>query len=120
MRVVLSEQVLLRPVGGPLLMRQQLEQIAMMVRNDLITVDLQVAPLSLVSEAVLGGPFAVLRFEDPLDQDVVYLEGRDGALYVETRHGVERYVRRFLDLQSASLDPESSIRRIAEAAHGMR
>lgn len=113
--LVVGEQVLRRPIGSPDVMRKQLEHLVAQLRDGLGHVEFRVAPLGLVEPGVLGGPFAVLEFGDPKDQDVVYLEGRDGATYLETDEHVRRYKETFASLAKACPDRTGSIE-IAEAA----
>ncbi|MHA6628327.1 helix-turn-helix domain-containing protein [Pseudonocardia sichuanensis] len=114
--VVIAEQALRRPIGGPAVMRKQLEHLAGQLRDGLSEVEFRVAPLDLVHAGVLGGPFAVLRFADEQDQDVVYLEGRDGATYLETEEQVRRYGETFAALLEACPDRAGSIAIVERAA----
>jgi transcriptional regulator with XRE-family HTH domain len=114
--VVLSEQALRRPIGGPAVMRKQLEHLAGQLRDGLSHVKFRIAPLSLVHAGVLGGPFAVLEFADEQDQDVVYLEGRDGATYLESEEQVQRYRETFAELVAACPDRDESIAIVERAA----
>jgi transcriptional regulator with XRE-family HTH domain len=115
--VVLGEQALLRPIGGPDVMRKQLEHLVGQLRDGLSHVAFRVAPLDMVTIGVLGGPFAVLEFPDEKDQDVVYLEGRDSATYLETDEQVGRYRETFAALAAACLDRASSLDLVERALH---
>lgn len=117
--VVLGEQALRRPIGGPDVMRKQLEHLVGQLRDGLSSVEFRVAPLDLVHVGVLGGPFAVLEFADEQDQDVVYLEGRDGATYLEAEEQVRRYEETFAALLAACPDRAESIAIVERAAELM-
>jgi len=79
-------------------------------------VDFRLTPVGATHAAVFGGPFIVLRFPDPTDQDVVYQEGRDGATYLESDREVERYLAKFRSVATNSLSRAESIDRIREQA----
>jgi transcriptional regulator with XRE-family HTH domain len=117
--VVIAEQALRRPIGGPSVMRKQLEHLVGQLRDGLSDVEFRVAPLDLVHAGVLGGPFTVVRFADEQDQDVVYLEGRDGATYLETEEQVLRYTETFSGLLEACPDRATSIAIVERAAELM-
>jgi hypothetical protein len=113
--VVVGEQALRRPIGSVGVLRKQLEHLVARLRDGLRYVEFRVAPLGLVEPGVLGGPFSVLEFGDAKDQDVVYLEGRGGATYLETDEHVRRYKETFLALAKACPDRAGSIE-IAQGA----
>src|SRR5205823_4013589 len=59
--VALNEGILRRPVGGPRVMAEQLDQLAEV--SELANVSLRVAPFSAgVHPGVMSGPFVILRF----------------------------------------------------------
>lgn len=88
---VVDEAVLLRPVGGQRVMRDQLDALAAIVTK-VPTVQLQVIPLAAGGHAASGGSFSLLRFGvAPMTWDVAYTEQLDSALYLERREDVEVY-----------------------------
>lgn len=101
--VVLNEAVLLRPIGGRLVMAAQcrhLEELAGRTPH----VTLRVVPFdSGVHAGLTTGAFVLLRF--PTDGEgrateppTVYVEGMTGALYLEQPHEVDSYRQAFEDL----------------------
>jgi hypothetical protein len=86
---VLDEAVLRRPIGGPAVMRAQLE--ALMRACDLPSVRLQVIPFDVGGHAAAGGAFSILRFPDRDLPDVVYVEQLTSALYLDKREDVDHY-----------------------------
>jgi len=56
-----------------------------------------------------GGPFSILRFEDPELPDVVYVESLVGASYVDKSEHVERYAEVMNRLSVKSLTPDESV-----------
>lgn len=86
---VIDEAVLRRPIGGPEVMRGQLE--ALIEAAALPQVQLQIMPFHKGGHAAAGGPFAILRFPEPELPDVVYVEQLTSALYLDKREDVDHY-----------------------------
>jgi transcriptional regulator with XRE-family HTH domain len=87
---VVDEAALRRPVGGPEVMRGQLERLVEATKLPNIT--LQILPFNSGAHAAMAGAFSVLRFPDRELPDVVYLEHLTSALYLDKRDEVERYM----------------------------
>ncbi len=87
---VIDEAVLRRPIGGVEVMQEQIG--ALIQATDLPNVRLQVMPFRAGGHAAAGGAFTVLRFPDQDLPDVVYIEHLTGALYVDKREEVDRYL----------------------------
>jgi transcriptional regulator with XRE-family HTH domain len=115
--VVLDEAVLRRTVSGPEVMRHQLQHLVEMARRRSVT--LQVLPFAAGEHAAMTSPFVILRFPEPLDPDVVYLENHTGGLYVEEPPDVTRYTLVFDHLGAAALSPRESMAFIAQAAQDL-
>ncbi len=119
-QVLLGENVLRRPVGGPRVMAGQLNQLAdaAMLPN----LSIRVVPLrGRLHRGVLSGPFAILRF--PVNGDgqeseppVVYVPGFTGALYLEQPGEIRRYQEVYADVRAAALDEPTSRTLIRQAA----
>src|SRR5438093_534553 len=69
--VVLEEYVLRRPVGGRVVMREQLGHLVSAVPA---TVILQILPVGVGEHPAMSGAFTIYSFAEPDDPDVVYLE----------------------------------------------
>jgi transcriptional regulator with XRE-family HTH domain len=76
---VIDEGALRRLVGGPAVMRAQLDHLMEITR--LAHVNVQVLPFRAGSHAACGGPVVLLRFAGDQLPDVVCLEYLDGAAY---------------------------------------
>jgi Domain of unknown function (DUF5753)/Helix-turn-helix domain len=87
---VMDEAVLRRPVGGPQVMRRQLEHLV--EATQLANVTLQVVPFRRGGHAAAGGPFSILRFCEPDLPDIVYLEQLTSALYLDKREDIDHYL----------------------------
>ncbi len=111
---VLDEAVLRRMVGGPEVMRDQLRHLAAMARRQNVT--LQVLPFAAGAPAWVYTPFVILKFPEPADLEVVYLENLTSGLYVEETAEVDRYTLMFDHLRAAALSPKESVALIAEVA----
>jgi transcriptional regulator with XRE-family HTH domain len=112
--VVLGEGVLHRQVGGPDVMRDQLARIAQMAGRPNVTV--QVLPFTAGAHPAMLGSFTVMRFPDPADKDVVYLEAETSALYLEKPEDVSRYSLMIDYLRAQALGPAESCALIAKMA----
>ncbi|WP_432927959.1 helix-turn-helix domain-containing protein [Microbispora sp. CA-135349] len=87
---VIDEAVLRRPVGGPEVMRAQIEHLLETIALPRVT--LQIIPFTAGGHAAAGGPFSILRFAGVGLPDVVYLEQLTSAIYLEKREDVDRYL----------------------------
>jgi hypothetical protein len=87
---VVDEAALRRPVGGPGVMRAQLERL--LAAAELPRVTLQVLPFGAGAHPAMVGAFTVLRFEDRELPDVVYVEHLTSALYLNKQEDVDQYL----------------------------
>lgn len=90
---VLGEGVFNRLVGGPEVMKAQLEHLRQLDRQK--HVEILVLPWSVGAHAAMAGAFRIMDFDDAEDPDVVYLESHIGALYLEEPSEVAEYRRVF-------------------------
>jgi hypothetical protein len=88
--VIVDEAALLRPVGGPMIMREQLEYLIEVCRNPNVTI--QIIPLSRGSHSVPGGPFIILHFAEQDIPGIVYVEQLTTAIYLDNHDDVEHYL----------------------------
>ena len=86
----LDEAVLRRLLGGPEVMREQVEHLIEMAAHPSVT--LQIVPFRVGGHSAAGGPFSILRFAEPELSDVVYLEQLTSALYIDKPTEVDRYL----------------------------
>ncbi len=111
---ILDEGALRRPVGGSAVMRAQLERIIEVASLPKVT--FQLIPLDLGAHPALDSTFVILEFEEPMVNDVVYVEGFVGNIYLENAADLERYKQMFSRLRSMALDPADSIALVARIA----
>ncbi len=112
--VVLDESALRRVVGGPEIMREQLEFLNHLGGQPHITV--QVLPHDVGAHPGVSGQFSILDFADAPGAGTVYLERFTSDLYLEKRSDVRHYSVMHDHLQAQALDPDSTRDFISRAA----
>ena len=101
--IVMDETVLRWPVGGPEVMRAQIDHLIAM--NALPHVTLQIMPFGNGPHpAMRAGAFHLFRFRAPELPDIVYLSGLVGAVYLDKGDDVVVY-REALDRLGAQSTP---------------
>jgi transcriptional regulator with XRE-family HTH domain len=113
---VLDEAVVRRPVGGPDVMREQLQRLIDLTTRPNSTVTLQVLPMSIGAHPGMNGSFVLLRFPDPMDRPIVHLETDTDGLYLEETVDIERYTLKFDHLMARALGPDESRAMVTEIA----
>jgi hypothetical protein len=117
---VLDEAALRRQVGGPAVMREQLEQLVKLAERP--NVDIQVLPLDAGAHAGAEGAFTLLTFPPELDSDpgVVYVETRVRGIYYEDPAEILLYRQALTRLQVQALTPEESPTMVMQIAEEFR
>lgn len=113
---IIDEAALHRPVGGAMVMRNQLKHICEM--SELPNVSLQVIPFKAGAYPAMDGSFTLLDFTDPVP-GLLYAEGTVGLFYIERPVDIERHRREFEIIHSIALSEEDSIRLVARMIKGM-
>jgi transcriptional regulator with XRE-family HTH domain len=111
---VVDESALLRPVGGPAVLRDQLGRVVELA--DLDSVTLHVVPAVVGAHAVLPSGFAILNFGDLGEPDMAYVEHSLGALILDKAGDVARARLAFERVLADALAPAESlalVRRLA-------
>jgi transcriptional regulator with XRE-family HTH domain len=88
---VLDEGALRRVIGGPDIMRAQLEHLIEVCEHPSVT--LQILPFSAGAHRAMGGPFTILRYTEPDLRDVVFIEQLTSALYLDKQTEVDAYLQ---------------------------
>jgi transcriptional regulator with XRE-family HTH domain len=104
---IVDEAVLRRPVGGREVMESQLEHLAGCAENPHVT--LQVLPYDVGAHPGMNGAFAILQFDEPSANDVVYIESQAGDLFLESELDISRFTAIFEHLRAQALPPEESV-----------
>lgn len=113
LHVILDEAVIRRPIGGEVVMRDQLS--ALLEATERPNVTLQVVPYAKGAHAGLDGCFTILSFPDPADPDIAYVDGTMGDVYIESAEAITQHRNRFERIESEALSPAESVRLIADA-----
>ncbi len=108
----LHEFVLRLPVGGPVVMSDQLHHLLRMSMLPCVT--LRVVPAALGAHAALAGPFILMEFAD--FRPVVYLESTTASLFLELPVEIEAYQTILAALAQTALDKGQSRELIATLA----
>lgn len=108
--VVIDEAVLRRSIGDDNVMRLQMRRILEFMARPATTV--QVLPLSVGAHPGLGGPFAILEFDDGRTPTTVFCDGLTGGVIRTDPKEVERYQKAFAALQELALDSAKSAKMI--------
>ncbi|WP_081235465.1 helix-turn-helix domain-containing protein [Streptomyces viridosporus] len=104
---VIDESILLRVLGGPGVMHEQLAHLVRMAERPNVTV--QIVPLDVTNASAPAIPVTYLRF-DGLDlPDVVYLEHIRSANFLEDRDETEEYRIALDRLADEALKPRESV-----------
>ncbi|MFB9461460.1 helix-turn-helix domain-containing protein [Streptomyces cinereospinus] len=90
MWAVMDETALHRPVGGPEVMRAQIDKLLDVARLPHVT--LQVVPFATGPHPGTYGPFVLFRFAMPELPDMVYSEYLTGAVYLDARAEVATHL----------------------------
>jgi transcriptional regulator with XRE-family HTH domain len=104
--VVLNEGVLVRRVGGPDIMRAQIEH--MRKKRDRDNVVVQVLPFSAGAHPAMVGPFTMLTFLDASDPGVVNVENHTGAHAFERPEEIQAYEEIWGAIQAKAISPDDS------------
>jgi transcriptional regulator with XRE-family HTH domain len=111
---VLNEAILLRPVGGPKVMSEQLNQLADLA--ELPNVTIQVLPLATGGHPAMTTPYVIISFADTPDESIVYLENLTNGQALEEPEHVAGYTMVHQRLRSMALEPDETIDRLREAS----
>jgi transcriptional regulator with XRE-family HTH domain len=111
-RVVLDEAVLRRHIGGPAVMRGQLDQVLSLIRDDKTTV--QVIPYKVGAYGANDSNFTYLEFAGTKLPDLVFVETLVSQLYIERPDEVDRYSEALDHLRDAALNRRDSEKKIEE------
>jgi transcriptional regulator with XRE-family HTH domain len=111
--VVLEETVLRRPIGGPDVMRRQVEYLIDCAARPNIT--LQVLPFSAGWHPAMYGMFWIYRFPDDAIPDVVYSEGLTSATYLNKPEETSMYTEALDRMSAIAATPDQTITILREA-----
>jgi transcriptional regulator with XRE-family HTH domain len=102
---LIDESALHRVVGGPAVMREQLEHLLRVAMRP--NVNLRVIPYRAGAMPV-GHKFIILTFAQPGIPDVVFVEGLTGDLYLDNSEDIKVYNATFWSLSELAVSPSES------------
>jgi len=111
--MVLDEAALRHQVGGPDVLRGQIERLVELTSRPRTFV--QVVPFSSGVRMSIDASFTIMEFPDPADPDVVCVGYPTGLLWIEDLAEVRQYNALFAHLQAAALSLEDSAALMASA-----
>ncbi len=115
---IVDEASFHRLVGGPDVMKAQLEHLA--AAAELPHVTLQAVPYDVAAHPGMAGTFVILQFDEQGAPDVVYVESGSGDLFMESETDVARYTSIFEHLRALALPPEASVSLIMDVARELK
>ncbi len=104
---VLEETVLRRPIGGPEVMRGQVESLLKCAAQPNIAI--QVLPFSAGWHPAMYGMFNIFRFPDDTIPDVVYSEGLTSAYYLNKTEETAKYTEAIDRMAAQAASPDQTI-----------
>ncbi|NUV80469.1 DUF5753 domain-containing protein [Streptomyces sp. CAI-155] len=114
---VIWEAALRQMIGGPQVMRQQLQHLRELAEQP--NIDVQVLPFEAGVHSCGGGPFNILSFADSGALDVVHMDGLRSTNWVEGAEESAAYNDLFAQICGMSLSPYASLRFMESVAKGM-
>lgn len=111
---MIDEAVLHRPIGGPAVMREQLEHLGHLAMRH--NIEVRVLPFLAGEHMALEGAFTVVHFPEPSDPSIVHVRSANSSLHLETEADLAAYDTIFVHLERVALCGERSAELIAEAA----
>jgi len=111
-RVLLDEAVLRRHIGGPSVMRAQLDHVLALMREEKATV--HVIPYAVGAYGANESNFTYLEFVGTKLPHMVFVEMLTSHIYLERPEDVDRYIEALDLLRDAALNPRDSAKKIEE------
>ncbi|MFI0465583.1 helix-turn-helix domain-containing protein [Saccharopolyspora sp. 5N102] len=103
---VLDEAALRRAVGGPAVMRQQLEHLVLLGYRRNVTI--QVLPFRTGGHPLMGDRIAVFSFPDDADPQVVHLGDSANSRFLDKPEDTADYLKSFEQVCTRALNPKDS------------
>lgn len=112
---LLGEAVLRQDVGGPDVMRCQLEKLVR-VAMEMPQIDIRVLPYASGAHPALGGPFDVISFDSPRLPDMVWQETLTSTALLDRPQLVREYTVAFAETAHRALSADDSLEFIRDIA----
>jgi transcriptional regulator with XRE-family HTH domain len=110
--VVMEEAVLHRVIGGPEVMRDQIDRLLEAAERPTVTID--IVPFAVGAHVGAFAPFTYFRFDAPELPDVVYTELLSGSVYFDQRPDVVTHLEAHnrMSLLASSSDSKAILNRM--------
>ncbi|MCQ8768816.1 helix-turn-helix domain-containing protein [Streptomyces telluris] len=115
MSMILDEAVIRRPVGGPAVMRAQLNRLIELV--DTGTTVVQVLPFTHGEHALMGGVTTLMKLDD--GSSIAYEESAGAGTILEDPPAVQARGRAYALLTAYALSPKQTAALMKEAMEGL-
>ena len=107
MHALIDEAAIHREVGGPAVLREQLDHLlALAERPNII---LQVIPYEYGAYGTMAGSFIIVDYPEPDGVPGVYLEYPAGGAWVDNEADVQRFTTTFDQVAARALSPADSV-----------
>lgn len=117
LHVVMDQTVLYDPVGGDLAASRQLAYLAEVAGLPYVT--LQVLPANVGEHPGKSVRFSILRFWDPADREIVYLEQPRANTYLDGADDLNFFSGAFDRICELALSADESLKAVGDAAELM-
>lgn len=115
--VIFDESLLRRKIGGPKVMRGQLERLLELASADNVTLQVLHDEGAHVG---LGGPFTLFGFPEPMDDmAIVHVENQRNFFLAEDEDDIQHYELVFHRVQKSALPAPDSLALVKEIAEGL-
>ena len=114
---IMDESILHRLVGGPSVMRRQLEQLVN--ATTLPNVTIRVVPFTAGLYPGMKGPFEAVEFDDTPDESIVFVEEQSGFFIEDDPDKTNDYLEAFRRIAEKALAPSDSVSRLLKAVSEM-
>lgn len=106
---VLSEAALRQQVGGPTVMRAQLDHLVRLTTERPEQIEIRVMPFTAGAHPAFGGPFEILSFPSSRLPDLVWQEILTSIDIIDQSVRVTDYVVTFAEAREQALNSDESI-----------
>ena len=108
---VIDEAAIWRWIGAETghksIMVRQLEDMLDIVKHPNVTI--QFVPFAVGAYTAMRGPFVILEFDEPGDDNLLYLENPGGSMnYYENPERTEPYLQAFQDIENKATSPDQA------------
>jgi transcriptional regulator with XRE-family HTH domain len=111
---IVDEAALHREVGSADIMREQITHLQNAMERP--EVNLQLLPFDAGAHPAMLGAFVILKFNEPVAPDIVYIEGILGDIFLDDATSIERYTDAFEHLRAIALRPTRTAEILASLA----